>query len=91
MGRGCFTFFPSRATNRDLRHYESNAMHPGAYVTWMSHQRQFGPDSGIAALKLTSTDHVLDLGCGPGADARERSENGDFDAGRGYRGSFGGR
>ena len=43
---------------------------PKAFVTWMSQQRQFGPDSGIAALKLTPTDQVLDLGCGPGADSK---------------------
>jgi SAM-dependent methyltransferase len=48
---------------------------PGAYVTWMSQQRQFGPDSGIAALRLTANDRVLDLGCGPGADTKVLREH----------------
>lgn len=48
---------------------------PKAFVTWMSLQRQFGPDSGIAALKLSPTDRVLDLGCGPGADSKTLREH----------------
>jgi SAM-dependent methyltransferase len=48
---------------------------PEAFVTWMAMQRQFGPDSGIAALKLSPTDRVLDLGCGPGADAKVLREH----------------
>lgn len=38
------------------------------FVAWMAHQRQGGPDAGIAALGLTDGDRVLDLGCGPGVD-----------------------
>jgi SAM-dependent methyltransferase len=50
---------------------------PKAFVTWMAMQRQFGPDAGTAALNLSPTDRVLDLGCGPGADSKVLREHSD--------------
>lgn len=48
---------------------------PGAFVTWMAQQRQFAPGSGIAALQLSPTDRVLDLGSGPGSYAKVLREH----------------
>ncbi len=48
---------------------------PGAFVTWMAQQRQFAPGSDVAALQLSPTDRVLDLGCGPGSDSKVLGEH----------------